>query len=39
MQPWMYAIIAVLPVTAFWTAYKLFKILEKRDRQKHRDDE
>lgn len=30
MQPWVYAVIAVLPISAFWTAYQVFKILERR---------
>ncbi len=39
MPTWMYAVIAVLPITAFWTAYRIFKILEKRNNSKQNEDE
>lgn len=38
MSAWIYAIIAILPITAFWTAYNIFKILEKRNNRKDEDE-
>ncbi len=38
MPEWGYAIIAILPITAFWTAYRIFKILEKRSNRKNKDE-
>ncbi len=33
MPEWVYALIAVLPITAFWTAYQIFKAFEKREKR------
>ena len=38
MPEWGYAIIAILPITAFWTAYNIFKALEKRNQRKDKDE-
>lgn len=38
MPDWIYALIAVLPLSAFWTAYQLVKIFDKRNKRKDEED-
>ncbi len=30
MQPWMYSIIAILPIVAFWVVYRLVKTFQNK---------
>lgn len=34
MPTWVYAVIAICPITAFWGAYRIVKFLEKREKRK-----